>query len=299
MAIKNDGRLAIRETLKLAWRDVMSNWKLGLALLVVLYIPGILLYATGLLKWRIAMGVINPTWTQSLGSLVLNLLLIVFYCGVYVLFIRLFLVGPRFVFRISAGELARYSLRFLWKGIQFLLLMILGMTVLMIPCMIVLMILGVVTGMGSQGVGAFGGWATFLLPVALWLVTMVLYLVITVRLYPTFFGTTVGQIIRFRESWRTMDGYTWRTILALIPPMIVMLVPFAIISTVMLRELMYSGGDMVAFFVSVSDLWWVWLVMIPVAYISYGWAVGVLSQLYRDMWPAPPILDTPLHANEP
>jgi|GEM_PF-4473359 len=297
MAIKDDGRLAVRETLKLAWGDVMSHWKRGLALLLLLYIPTILLYAAGLAKW-LFLGNAGP-WTQMLVALLLYLAVLLFSCAVYVLFIRLFLVGPRYVFRISAGQLARYSLRFLWKMVQYFLMVTVVLFVLLVPCMILLAILGVAFQAGAVSTSTAVGWLAFLLPLAVWLVTMALHLVLAVRLYPTFFGTTVGQIIRFRESWRTMDGYTWRTILALVPPMLIMIVSFIIIFIVMLRGMMHSGGNMVAFFESSSDLWWVWLVTLPVTYISYGWAVGVLSQLYRDMWPAPAMLDAPSHTEEP
>jgi hypothetical protein len=215
-----------------------------------------------------------------------------------VLFIRLFLVGPGYAFRISAGELARYALRLLWKSIQYNLLVILGSLVLLVPCVIVLMILGFMAGAGAEGPAAFTLWFAVFLPLIVGLVMTLLYLVVAVRLYPTFFGTTVGQIIRFRESWRTMDGYTWRTILALIPPAIIMFVPFFVIWVMMIRHVMHSAGNPAAAIEFTSSLWWVWLVILPFSYISYGWTVGVLSQLYKDMWPAPAILDAPTHAED-
>ena len=291
MALKEDGRLAIRETLKLAWWDVMSNWKQGFALLVVLSIPSILLYATGTMKWLMSINAV-PSWTQGLVFLVFYLLMLLFSCAIYVLFIRLFLVGPQYVFRISAGDVARYALRFIWKGIQFALLTLAAMMVLAIPYVVVSMFLGFIMGALAGG-AELGSGLIFLLSLILWLAIMVVYMAIAVRVYPTFFGTTLGQVIRFRESWRTMHGYTWRTIMALVPPIIIKLASFYAIWVLMMRELA-SGGPaaMVEF---VSGLWWVGLVMLPVSYISYGWAVGILSHIYKDMWPAPAILDTPVY----
>jgi len=292
MALKEDGRLAIRETLKLAWWDVMSNWKQGFALLVVLSIPSILLYATGTMKWLMSINAV-PSWTQGLVFLVFYLLMLLFSCAIYVLFIRLFLVGPQYVFRISAGDVARYALRFIWKGIQFALLTLAAMMILAIPYVVVSMFLGFIMGALAGG-AELGSGLIFLLSLILWLAIMVVYMAIAVRVYPTFFGTTLGQVIRFRESWRTMHGYTWRTIMALVPPIIIKLASFYAIWVLMMRELA-SGGPaaMVEF---VSGLWWVGLVMLPVSYISYGWAVGILSHIYKDMWPAPAILDAPVHA---
>jgi len=291
MALKEDGRLAIRETLKLAWQDVMSHWKQGLALLVVLYIPTILSYAAGMPKWLVSINTV-PSWSQGLGFLIVYVLMILFSCAIYVLFIRLFLVGPQYVWRISARDVVRYTLRFIWKGIQLALLVLAATMVLMIPGMIVFTLLGFVAGMLSGGAGLFSGF-TFLVAIIAWLAIMLLYMAISVRLYPTFFGATLGQIIRFRESWRTMHGYTWRTILALVPPTAVMLAPFLIIWALMMSELASSGPAAVVEFT--SGLWWVGLVMVPFSYISYGWAVGILSHIYKDMWPAPAILDTPVY----
>src|SRR3546814_13834089 len=104
------------------------------------------------------------------------------------------------------------------------------------------------------------------LPLIVGLVMTLLYLVVAVRLYPTFFGTAVGQIIRFRESWRTMDGYTWRTILALIPSAIIMLVPYFII-WVMMRQAMHSGGISTTAIEIPLGFWRVCVVMLPFGYI--------------------------------
>ena len=287
MALKADGRIAIRQTLALAWGDLWHNWVAGLLLLAA---PQLLV--AGIYKW-LPLRAYAPGTAPGSGTVLAFLLgylmLVLLFCAVYVLFIRLFLLGRSHAFRLSVGQLAGYTLRFVWKVILVALLTIAAMFALMfalmIPMMIVTMILGVT--IGNLGTANPEGAATVLVVlflIVVIVVTIALYLLIAIRFYPVFFGASVGQNVRLREAWRAMSGYTWRTFIALLPSVLIMYVPMIGLYAYLLPQMRL---DPYASLTMAKNLWWVTIVLLPLTYVAYGWFVAILSHIYRDLWPAP------------
>ena len=287
MALKADGRIAIRETLALAWGDLWHNWVAGLLLLAApqLLVAG--LYK--LLPLRVYTAGAHPGAGTILSFLLGYVLLIALFCAVYILFIRLFLLGRAHAFRLSLGQLAGYTLRFIWKGILVVLLtmvmMFAVMFALMIPMMILSLVLGIAVGNpeGATPQGAALVMAVLFL-IVIFVVTTAVYLMIAIRFYPVFFAAAIGQNMRLRDAWRAMSGYTWRTFLALLPPGLIMYAPIIIFYAVLFPRL---ASDPTAAVSIVRNMWWVTIAILPLAYLAYGWAVAVLSHIYRDLWPAP------------
>ena len=288
MALKADGRIAIRQTLALAWRELWHVWVVGLLLLAA---PQLLVAA--LFKWLLPLTAYAPGHPPG-GRAVLEfgigyILILLLFCAVYVLFIRLFLLGRSHAFRLTPGQLAGYTLRFVWKGILVVLVTMVMMTIVMMALMIPLMIIGLIFGIAfgkpenatPQGAALVVG---VLIVLIMFVVTTTVYVMIAIRFYPVFFGAAIGQNVCLREAWRAMSGYTWRTFVALLPPGLIMYAPVLVLYAILLPRM---RSDPYAAFDMLRNAWWIGILLLPLTYVAYGWTVAILSNIYRDLWPAP------------
>ena len=289
MAIDRFGRLDVTTTVGGAWGDIWRVLKPG--------VPLVLGMLVGFVPFFFVLTSIRPSPETPISSgtvvalIGCFLFMILFSSFIYMLMMRLFMLGRAQFLHVSLATLMVYFLRCLWKGIQ-LFILLLPVNVLFFGP-----IVGVIAyGFHARSVGsplAVSSAVGLTLGGFFWaLAGIVVTVVISVRVFPVFYSIVVGGNLGFRESWRGMSGYTWRSFLSFLLVWLGSLaisMGVSILAAIVLGILgavsavggLLPSPQAAGVGIAAANM----LLMLPVYYINFTWTAATKARIFKDIWP--------------
>ncbi|MBW7838019.1 MAG: hypothetical protein H3C28_15435 [Sphingomonadales bacterium] len=270
MARTAQGRTDVRQTRKDAWKRTLELWKPGIVLFLLTQLPLVLITLLASKEMLDAINAPDQNTSRMLAG-VSYLFFIIFNTVLYVLIIRLFLVGRNDFLKLPFARLAGNSGLLILKSFQILFVYLLAL----LPAAIIGLALAIIPWLRLIG-------AVLIFIYMLFLMGFMMTLV--VRFMPALMGTTVNHSVGIRDAWRRMKGHTRSIIATLIPAIL-----FSIVLVMVLG--FFFSPDQIStveeYFVLLRKELIALLLLTPLMYLYVGYVVAVFCEIYKDEWSVP------------